>query len=187
MSETKINQSVVIWARGKKGRQVGRGECWDLADRALHHAGARSSTTTGDDDDYVWGDEVALKDVEPGDVLQFRDFVTTQRTDVAVEFNGGGGYAEWKEDPPQIRPHHTAIVDHVAGDGDIIIIEQHVRPLGKTVQIHSIPIRGRVLPTKVTQDRIYDKASGRYRLAKITKTVTVGVTGKIWAYRPKPK
>ena len=48
-----INQKVLIWARGKKGQQVGAGECWDLADRALRHAGAQSSTTTGKNDDYI--------------------------------------------------------------------------------------------------------------------------------------
>ena len=30
-----VNQKALVWARGKLGQKVGRGECWDLADRAL--------------------------------------------------------------------------------------------------------------------------------------------------------
>jgi len=76
MGESKtLNQKVLIWARGKKGRKIGRGECWDLADQALRHAGASSSTTTGDDDNYEWGDVVEIKDLIPGDILQLRDWV----------------------------------------------------------------------------------------------------------------
>ena len=48
-----INQKIYIWARSHIGKQVGNGQCWTLADRALRQAGARSSTTTGDKDDYV--------------------------------------------------------------------------------------------------------------------------------------
>ena len=70
---TTLNQKVLIWARGKKGRKVGRGECWNLADQALRHAGASSSTTTGEDDDYEWGEPVDAKDLIAGDILQLRD------------------------------------------------------------------------------------------------------------------
>jgi hypothetical protein len=72
-----LNQKVLIWTRGRMGQQVGRGECWDLADQALSKSGANSSTTTGADDDYVWGDEIGIGDVIPGDILQFRDYEVT--------------------------------------------------------------------------------------------------------------
>lgn len=81
-----INQKVLVWARGKLGQKVGRGECWDLADRALHHAGGQSSTTVGKDDDYIWGDRVDLKDVQLGDVLQFSDFIVTTVTKTESSF-----------------------------------------------------------------------------------------------------
>ena len=75
-----INQKVVAWAHGKLKKRVGRGECWDLADQALRHAGARSSTTTGANDDYQWGSEMPVIAAMPGDVLQFRDYVVTTTT-----------------------------------------------------------------------------------------------------------
>ena len=83
MSET-TSQKVVNWARAQLGKQVRTGECWDLADSALKQAGAKSSGDLGPmdaDADYVWGDEVTdLKDVQPGDILQFRDFTIRRRS-----------------------------------------------------------------------------------------------------------
>ena len=92
MSET-INQKVVNWARAQSGKQVGKGECWDLADRALRQAGAQSSADLGpmdDDADYVWGDEISdLKDVQPGDILQFRDFAVTTTVETETRYADG--------------------------------------------------------------------------------------------------
>lgn len=76
--------NVVHAARSDLGHRVGHGECWDLADRALRDAGARSSTTTGRNDDYVWGDPVALNAVTPGDILQFRNYVVITKTKTEV-------------------------------------------------------------------------------------------------------
>jgi len=84
-----ISSKVVTWAHGKLGQQVGRGECWDLIDRALRAAGARSSTTTGRDDDYVWGRLIRLEEVSPGDILQFRNFVITTKSDRVIKFPDG--------------------------------------------------------------------------------------------------
>lgn len=187
MSDTAtINQKVLVWARGKKGQQVGRGECWDLAHRALHQAGARSSTTSGDDDDYVWGEPIALKDVKGGDILQIRDLVTKVRVETTVEFADGGKTSSWKEDGPHMRPHHTAIVDRVLANGDLVILEQHVKPLGKKVQLHVLQTRSRTPPTKITNVTKRD-SNGRMQLVKVYERTTVTVTGKIWAYRPRPR
>ena len=77
MADT-LNQKVVKWAVGKIGQSVGAGECWDLANSALLQAGAGSSADfgpMGDDADYVWGTPIPdLKDVIPGDILQYRDY-----------------------------------------------------------------------------------------------------------------
>ena len=50
MSET-TSQQVLNWARAQKGKQVRKGECWDLADAALRQAGAQSSADLGPMDD----------------------------------------------------------------------------------------------------------------------------------------
>jgi hypothetical protein len=65
------NQKVVVWARGKLGHKIGRGECWDLGEAALKQAGASTSSDLGPlgaDTDYVWGDPIDLSKVEPGDI-----------------------------------------------------------------------------------------------------------------------
>jgi hypothetical protein len=178
-----VNQKVVIWARSKLGQKIGSGQCWDLADRALHHAGAQSSTTVGKDDDYVWGEAVDLKDVRLGDIFQFRDFIVTTATHTETTFEDGSSSFYDKEERTR-RPHHTAVVDHVRGGGDFVILEQHVKPLGDKVQRHTISTRSQTLPPQVTHVRAKDQG-GRSRPAKVVKTVTITVTGTISAYRPR--
>jgi hypothetical protein len=178
-----INQKVVIWARGKLGQKVGRGECWDLADRALTQAKAQSSTTVGKDDDYVWGTAVDLKDFRLGDILQFRDFVVTTTTYTETTFQDGSTSFREQETKAR-RPHHTAIVDHVVGGGDFVILEQHVKPLGDKVQRHTISTRSQKLPDQVTHVQAKDPG-GRRRPAKVIKKVSISVTGTVWAYRPR--
>ncbi|MDX2024324.1 MAG: hypothetical protein SF187_29045 [Deltaproteobacteria bacterium] len=180
-----LNQKVLIWARGKRGRKVGRGECWDLADQALHHAGALSSTTTGKDDDYVWGTLVETKDLLPGDVLQFRDFVIVTKTKRTITFSAGGGFVETAEETAQ-RGHHTAIVDSVIGDGQVNVLEQHVKPLGQVVQKHRVYLRSIKRPSLTKSETVADE-SGRRSPAKVIEDVEIIVSGKVWAYRPNAK
>ena len=78
-----LNAKVLQWASAQVGKQIGAGECWDLANSALGQAGAGTSSDFGPmgaDDDYIWGDEVALKDALPGDILQYRDYEMTTTT-----------------------------------------------------------------------------------------------------------
>jgi hypothetical protein len=179
-----INQKVLIWARGQIGKQVGDGECWTLPDRALKRAGAQSSTTTGDDDDYVWGDPIQLKDILPGDILQFRDFLVVKQTDTKAStpdgWSGGGQYRD-----PKTRGHHTAIVDAILGPNQVRILEQHVKPLGPKVQAHTIPLRRETSPSATTYEDFKDEKGKVRRGAKVTRTVTFEVSGSVWAYRPK--
>jgi hypothetical protein len=128
--DSKINQKVVAWAHGKLRQQIGKGECWDLLDHALRFAGARSSTTTGPDDDYVWGTPIKLEDVVPGDILQLRNSIITTKTETLVRFPDGKGYRDTGEVFAR-RPHHGAIVEQVRGAGVFRVLEQHWRPVGK--------------------------------------------------------
>lgn len=177
-----INQKVVAFAHGKLKKRVGRGECWDLADQALRHAGARSSTTTGANDDYQWGSEISVIAAMPGDVLQFRDYVVTTTT-VTKSMWTNGSVSTATEEVVAKRPHHTAIVVAVA-PGVLTVFEQHVKPGGPHVQQHTLPIRAGT--TVTTEHKVAKTASGALMAAKIVKTVTVSISGKVWAYHPQP-
>ena len=177
MSET-INQKVVNWARAQSGKQVCKGECWDLADRALRQTGAQSSADLGpmnDDADYVWGDEISdLKDVQPGDILQFRDFAVTTTVETETRYADGSSEASTTEET-FTRPHHTAVVSEVKSGGLLKVLEQNVAPAGKKVQLHNLNTKDVAPASKETQKQ----------KAKVIVTTTIAVSGTIWAYRPK--
>ena len=180
-----ISQKAIIWARGRLRQQVGAGECWDLADQALRNAGGKSSTSTDWDDDYVWGTAIELKDVVPGDVLQFRDYVVTTNTDVTTSFADGSETDESTEETVE-RPHHTAIVDGNPGAGWLSILEQNVAPLGKKVQKHKLATRTMDQPSKTVRKTVKNDA-GKWLNATIVTKVSITVSGTIWAYRPQSK
>jgi hypothetical protein len=188
-----LGQSTVAYARGKLGQSVGRGECYDLADKALRHAGAKSAPSYGeitDDADYVWGDAISAKDAQPGDILQFRDFdVTILTTTVTKTSRKDGSSATQTNTNTETfgRPHHTAVVESNDGNGNLTILEQNV------------PLRGRKTPSKkVQRNRIAwknsqshppkDRKQGKNgTLIEVTTTVQVTVEGTLWVYRPATK
>jgi hypothetical protein len=108
-----LNEKVIAYCRENVDKEVGNGECAGLAAQALKAAGARmrAGPDAPRERDYVWGKQVykiemvaggiqetgSLKDVRPGDILQFRD----------VKFGEKGGFE-----------HHTAVVAEV-GDASL--------------------------------------------------------------------
>jgi hypothetical protein len=185
MTDKPLNQKVYDWARSKLGQKVDRGECWDLAHRALQHAGAQSSTTTGEKDDYVWGTAVTVQTVSPGDILQLRDHVVTTTVITDVTFEDGSGYENTKERVIK-RPHHTAVVAENKGAFGLVILEQNVDPGGRKVQRNALPLAA-IPPAVNTEFRNMKDAAGKMRRAKVITTTTTSVTGKIWAYRPRAR
>lgn len=181
-----LNAKVYTWAASHMGQHIGRGECWDLADQALNSAGAASSTTTGKNDDYVWGAAVGLHQVSAGDILQLRDHVMTVKTTTSVTFEDGSGYDSSHEEVHR-RPHHTAIVVSYKAPNEVVVLEQHVKPLGERVQRHVLALASTTTPTVETSYRSMKDKQGRMRNATVVVTTTVKVTGKIWAYRPVAK
>jgi hypothetical protein len=151
---------IVAFPRSHYGEHVGDGQCFALADRALRGAGARSAadfgTITGDAD-YVWGRPVALADVRPGDIVQFRDYEYYWRVDGA-----DGAYRQDKGG----RGHHTAIVERVEGNSALTVLEQNVRG------------------SKVGRKLLYF-ASGTFTSGNETTTVTI--SGTLWFYRPQAR
>ncbi|QEH37169.1 hypothetical protein OJF2_57560 [Aquisphaera giovannonii] len=105
---------VVDYARSQIGKKVGDGECTRLAVQALRHSGAkRPDARRG-----IWGDEVELAEIRPGDILQFEDvvFFKRRRTN-GVIFTQRLTF-----------PHHTAVVSGVRGKGArrvLVILHQN--------------------------------------------------------------
>lgn len=118
----------------------------------------------------------------PGDVLQFRDYVVTTTT-VTKSMWTNGSVSKATEEVVAKRPHHTAIVATVA-PGVLTVFEQHVKPGGPHVQQHSLPIRAGT--TVTTEHKIARTPSGVPMPATIVKTVTVAISGKVWACHLEP-
>lgn len=91
---TEVGQRILQFAISNLGKQVGNGECWTLAADAMKAAGAQPPNG------YTFGDEIPLRSIRPGDILQF----TTAR------FDEPGYYAIMG------TPNHTAVVYSIAGD-----------------------------------------------------------------------
>ena len=166
-----LNDRVLAFARSQEGRQVGSGQCYDLADLALRQAGARSAPAYGaitPDSDYVWGEPVALHDVRPGDIVQFRDFNVVRTVTTNVQLDAGATGSTQREDL-SFRAHHTAIVE-AAGGGMLTVLEQNAPPRGLAVQASQVPV--------VSQVQQAPEPDGM----AVTR---IQVAGEIRAYRPQ--
>jgi hypothetical protein len=160
-----VSPHVVGYAQHHAGRHVGDGQCFALADHALSSAGAKSASDFGtvtDDADYVWGTSIALADLKPGDIIQFRGYrydrkITTAHADGSSRF-----VTDFQE-----RPHHTAIVESVLANGEVAVLEQNA-PRGSVVG------RSHLFFTAGTT------TSGN-------TTTTIEVQGTFWFYRPQPR
>lgn len=156
---------IVGYARRHRGDRVGNGECFTLADRALSGAGARSAADYGTvtpDADYVWGTSVTVADLQPGDVIQMRNYRFDREVSVNNPDGSGSTDTSFEE-----RPHHTAIVESVNGDGGITVLEQNAPP-------------GSAVRRSVLFFRDTTATSGR-------TTTTVRVQGSFWFYRPQAR
>lgn len=159
-----IPESVVSFGTQNMGQRVGDGQCFALADLALRRAGAKTAADYGPvvpDADYVWGSEVSLAGVKPGDIIQFRDY----RYDKSVVIEDAKGVD--KKTSFEERPHHTAIVERVGADGVVTVLEQN-SPEGSAVHRSTLYFKD----TEVEDGN---------------KTTTVSVTGTFWFYRPQPR
>src|SRR5262245_27685567 len=157
-------EQIVSFARGNRGSRVGDGHGFTLADRALRGANARSAADYGSvtpTADYTWGTSVTLADLQPGDVIQFRDY-SYERV-VVTDDNRGTTREEHAED----RPHHTAIVERVDGDGAVTVLEQNA-PDGSPVRRTQLFFTGGTT------------TSGN-------RTTTITVSGTFWFYRPQAR
>jgi hypothetical protein len=155
---------IVGYASRKRGERDGDGECYTLVNRALRAAEAKTAADFGPvspDADYIWGTSVALADLQPGDVIQFRDY-TYERVTVTDDDSG-----TTTEEHAEDRPHHTAIVRSVDGGGAVTVWEQNA-PEGSSVRHTQLFF-----------------TSGRTTSG--TRTTTISVRGTFWFYRPEAR
>ena len=180
-----MNDAIVIWASGHVGKTVDNGECWDLANRALLQAHAKTSNDLGPmgkDADYVWGDAIPLKDVQAGDILQMRDFAVKVSTTTTTSFADGTTMTsnDWSEED---RPHHTAIVERSFGNGKVSILEQNFQNVRRVVR-HDLFVSAPVRTTSTSTRTLKNPGSGKLEAATVQTQTTIAVTGQVWAYRP---
>ena len=184
-----LSQKILTWARGQVGKQVGAGECWDLANSALGQSGAQTSNDlgpTGPDDDYIWGTVVDAKDALPGDVIQYRDWEMTTSTTTEVTFADDSG--TWDAPTQTVgHAHHTSIVAANPGNGALTVLEQN--HLGNHERVRQGSIRWTDAPTRTTttQKMVKRKDNGKTEMATVRVTVEITVTGNLTVYRPVKK
>jgi hypothetical protein len=156
-------QIILNYASSNSGKRVGTGECFDLADKALRKAGAKSAADFGPstgDADYIWGIETPLDNVQVGDIIQFRNYRYDLTEAAPDDVQPGEAFDE--------RPHHTAIVKSIDGDGKITVWEQNIPPGSGAVKTTALYFKS----FEKTVDNV---------------TTKVTVSGTVKFYRPQPR
>lgn len=106
--------NIVSFLQTRLRQTIGRGECWDAAEAAIRSVSARRPNAG---QLYVWGTVVLPSALQPGDVLQFSNFVSTVTAESATSI-----------DTAEIMlgtPRHTAIVSSVNIDGSVNLLHQN--------------------------------------------------------------
>jgi len=132
----KLGLKVRKFAESHIGKKVDTGECSALAVEALKSAGAKTTYdygVSGLDKDYKWGTLVTKHaDVQPGDIIQYRDVKLVTKTTTKLPNGGIRTSTQTK-----VMDHHTAIITFNQGGGKFKVLEQNVGdegPKRKTVQ-----------------------------------------------------
>jgi hypothetical protein len=117
-----LNKEIVTYVRSVIGKQVDRGECWDLANQALIRSKAKW------DGLYQYGNKVDPKkdQIYPGDIIQFENVQVKYKIDNSI-------YTETMD-------HHTAIVYKVLDKGKYEIAHQNTGFSGRTVGVSTLDL-----------------------------------------------
>jgi hypothetical protein len=200
--ESSINKAVLHYANAHRGKLLGRGECWDLPEKALADTKKAQTSTdimvgvnlNDDSVDYVWGDEIQVKDMLAGDIIQFRDWNVVVKTETT--YPDGTSYSIERT---LKRPHHSAIaLTSPDKDGVFKVLEQWHK---HRVQEGTIHTRDTVSESdgiedfkhnKIPPGKDFDKIRQHLKKTGATKfhrtiTITTPAAGKYWVYRPKAK
>jgi hypothetical protein len=115
VNQQTVNEKIITYCNNNLNKKIDRGECWDLANRALEYAGAKWSPP------YVFGTPYNYKKgtILEGDLIQFEKVVFKTNSS------------------KNVMPHHTAIVYKVHPNLVLELIHQNVNG-SKKVQITTI-------------------------------------------------
>lgn len=117
-----LNKQILNYVESVIGKQVDRGECWDLANQALTRFNAKW------DRQFKYGKLLDHKKdvIYPGDIIQFKDVLVEYTTK-----NDDGSITTTRETMGQ----HTAIVYRVNAPGDLMLAHQNTGFSGRKVGI----------------------------------------------------
>ncbi len=123
-----LNERILHFVELSKGKQVGNGECWDLAAEALEYAGAYLDRSTPESV-YIFGKLVNpwKETIFPGDIIQFEN----------IEMRYTKNHNEYVAK----MPHHTAIVYEVLRPGHYMIAHQNSFISGKKVGVTELDLK----------------------------------------------
>jgi len=126
-----LNQKIIDYVKTVIGKQVDRGECWDLANRALTDNNADWNL------EYKYGTLLDPKkdEILPGDIIQFEKVKVI--------------YVVGNTTTTETMPHHTAIVYRVIEPGVYELAHQNTGFSGRKVGLSTLNI------SNVTKGRMY--------------------------------
>ena len=138
----------------------------------MEAAGANTShdyqeVTGQPNQDYIWGKEVNVHEIQRGDILQFRHHEIRIIYDIMGKVTLPDGKTELLAGTYGRllnRPWHSAVVSSNQGKGALVIFEQHVNTPGKnpdTVQENRIYISNQGSQKAKPEIRSYDLLSPR--------------------------
>lgn len=115
-----LNQKIIKYVNSVMGKQVDRGECWDLANQALNQNNAKWNG------EYIYGKPIDPEkdEVYPGDIIQFEK--------VKVKYVNGNVITT------ETMGHHTAIVYKVYGKGKYQLAHQNTGFSGRKVGLSDL-------------------------------------------------
>jgi hypothetical protein len=178
-----IGPAVLHFAEQQLGKKVGDGECATLAAYAIGAAGGKSSKELGPigrNADYVWGRPIctwtpgnaSAKEVQPGDIIQFRDVKLTRNTKTSKPVRGSRPHVRTSGvETSCVR--HTAIVRAVNGDF-VEILEQNVKDASAPATSKVIQRTICIVSTKTLRRQGSISIETQYSFER----------GTMWIYRP---
>jgi hypothetical protein len=126
-----LNKQILEFVKTSIGKKVDRGECWDLANKAL------TLTNADWNHEYKYGKLLNPKKdiIYPGDIIQFEG--------VKVKFKKGNTtYTESME-------HHTAIINRIIEKGVYELAHQNTGFSGRKVGLSTLDI------STITKGKMY--------------------------------
>ena len=116
-----LNAKVIDYVNRNIGKKVDKGECWDVAFRALEHANAKHEDT------YDFGRPLRKGEVVyPGDIIQFEN----ARIKMDLEMEDGYMVID--------IPHHTAIVYEILSEMNFRVADQNNGVSGNKISINQM-------------------------------------------------